>query len=106
MAFTRCAAGEACASGLKARSQVFDWALSPAEITELTALKSPSGTPTIFQLPPYSNACPGPDPDLALALALALTLTRTRPLTLTRQPHHLLVPWLPRLLLRLQVSRR
>ena len=43
MAFTRCAAGEACASGLKARSQVFDWALSPAEITELTALKSPSG---------------------------------------------------------------
>ena len=52
MPFTRCAAGEACASGLKARSQVFDWALSPAEISELTALRSPSGTPTIFQREP------------------------------------------------------
>tara|TARA_B110001452_G_scaffold212960_1_gene183640 strand:- start:577 stop:1563 length:987 start_codon:yes stop_codon:yes gene_type:complete len=51
-----CAAGtEACSAGLRTRAKVFDWALTPAEMRTLDAMKSPTGNPTLFS----STGCPG-----------------------------------------------
>lgn len=54
MGRSTCATGGACAAGLRARAQVFEWDLAAADITELSALRSPAGNPTIFS----STGCP------------------------------------------------
>lgn len=43
-----------CEKGLRARASCFDWKLSDEEMTELSALKSPDDSPTLFS----SSGCP------------------------------------------------
>ena len=51
---SECDAAGACKAGLSARAKAFDWALSSAEMSALTALRSPAGNPTLFS----SLGCP------------------------------------------------
>lgn len=42
------AEGNTCSAGLRTRARAFDWALTSAEMEELTAMTSPAGNPTLF----------------------------------------------------------
>jgi len=51
---SECAEDGACATGLRARAQAFDWSLTAAEMAQLNGLRSPAGNPTLFS----SMGCP------------------------------------------------
>lgn len=55
---SKCSSDAQCSAPLAARAQAFDWALSPADMAELDALREPDGNPTLFS----SEGCPGPSP--------------------------------------------